>query len=100
MCRSLGIKRLPTVHFYQKGEKLDGFPCGPSKFPMLQERIEQYLNPPALEDILRQGAELMSSAEVTGVLEELIAQEANGSLESKSSSKSKAKKGSWWNIMP
>lgn len=102
LCRALKIKRLPTVHFYQKGQQLEGFPCGPSKFPILLEKVDQYLQAAesaSFEEIMGQGDQLMSSAEVTGVLTEMIAQEANGELESSTSSKTGKK--SWFrNIMP
>ena len=45
LCKSLGIKKLPTVHIYQKGKgQLDAFPCGPKKFAMLVERLEHHLS--------------------------------------------------------
>ena len=104
MCRNLKIKRLPTVHFYQNGEQLDGFPCGPSKFPILLEKIDQYLQPDSssLEAILKQGDQLMNSSEVAGVLEQMMEQEANGVLDApKTKSKgAKQNKKSWWNILP
>jgi len=43
LCRGLGIKRLPSVHFYYGGRKLTGFPCGPRKFPLLRENLDRYL---------------------------------------------------------
>jgi len=44
LCRSLSIKRLPNVHLY-KGEvgQLAAFPCGPSKFPILESKLESFL---------------------------------------------------------
>mmetsp|Transcript_12136 Transcript_12136/g.16948 ORF Transcript_12136/g.16948 Transcript_12136/m.16948 type:complete len:269 (-) Transcript_12136:276-1082(-) len=43
LCKSLGIKKLPTVHFYKQPHgKLTGFPCGPKKFDLLVETLEEY----------------------------------------------------------
>jgi hypothetical protein len=43
LCRSLGIKRLPNVHIYKGAVGLvTAFPCGPSKFPLLVEKLESY----------------------------------------------------------
>lgn len=100
MCRNLKIKRLPTVHFYQNGQQLDGFPCGPSKFPILVNKIAEYLEPGAsLKNILRQGDELVNSDEVAGVLQRMIEQDARGALETKAKGKP-AKKQKWWNVLP
>jgi thioredoxin-like negative regulator of GroEL len=41
-CRSLGIKRLPSVHYYHNGRKLGGFPAGPSKFELVKDRLTYY----------------------------------------------------------
>jgi len=45
LCRALKIKRLPNVHLY-KGTvgQLSAFPCGPSKFPILESKIESFLS--------------------------------------------------------
>jgi thiol-disulfide isomerase/thioredoxin len=42
LCRSLGVTRLPSVHYYQNGRKLAGFPAGPSKFPLVKDRLTYY----------------------------------------------------------
>jgi thioredoxin-like negative regulator of GroEL len=42
LCRSLGVTRLPSVHYYQKGRKLAGFPAGPSKFQLVKDRLTYY----------------------------------------------------------
>ena len=43
LCRSLGIKRLPNVHIYKGAVGLvSAFPCGPNKFPLLQEKLDSY----------------------------------------------------------
>lgn len=42
LCKSLGIKKVPSVHFYSSGKKVDGFPCGPKKLPMLLEKLSHY----------------------------------------------------------
>lgn len=44
MCRALEIKKLPFCHIYKGGVgRITGFACGPSKFPLLVEKIDQYL---------------------------------------------------------
>jgi hypothetical protein len=42
LCRSLGVTRLPSVHYYQNGRKLAGFPAGPSKFQLVKDRLTYY----------------------------------------------------------
>ena len=42
MCKSFGIKKLPSVFIYSKGSLIDSFPCGPKKIPMLLEKLELY----------------------------------------------------------
>ena len=42
MCKSLGIKKLPTVFIYSRGQLVDNFPCGPKKMPLLLEKLEHY----------------------------------------------------------
>jgi thiol-disulfide isomerase/thioredoxin len=44
LCCTLGIKKLPNVHLY-KGDlgRITGFPCGPSKFSLLEETLERFL---------------------------------------------------------
>ena len=113
ICRKLGIKRLPTVQMYQKRKGLlQGFACGPKKFPLLLERLEYNLHKietrqheQEFASILEQGNELMASTTANGAvaessnsdemavaLNEMMEQEANGSLESKASINKK----SWW----
>lgn len=41
-CRSLGIKKLPTVHFYRGTTKLAGFSAGPKKIQMVKETLQYY----------------------------------------------------------
>lgn len=44
LCRALKIKRLPSVHIHKGATgQLAGFPCGPSKFPILEAKLESYL---------------------------------------------------------
>jgi hypothetical protein len=40
----LGVKKLPTVHIY-KGDmgRITQFACGPSKFPMLVDKLSRFL---------------------------------------------------------
>jgi thioredoxin-like negative regulator of GroEL len=51
LCRSLGITVLPSVHYYQNGNKLAGFAAGPSKFQIVRDRLTYYqsLSKAALE---------------------------------------------------
>jgi hypothetical protein len=42
LCKSLGVKRVPSVHFYSLGKKVDGFSCGPKKITMLLEKLSHY----------------------------------------------------------
>jgi thioredoxin-like negative regulator of GroEL len=107
MCRTLEIKRLPTVHFYRKGEQLDEFACGPSKYPRLIETMEQLLQrqKQAQHDnfvsTMQQGEELIrSSGQVAGILQQLMEQQANGTLESKTATTKKTSNKAWWNPMP
>ena len=70
LCKELGIKKLPTVFFYSQARKVDGFPCGPKKFPLLLEKISHYqgmsLEQLAFEADMNEGAALGET-----VLEEL-----------------------------
>jgi len=44
LCRTLGIKRLPSVHLHKGAVgQLAGFPCGPAKFPSLENTLESFL---------------------------------------------------------
>jgi hypothetical protein len=42
-CRSLGIKKLPNIHIYKVPSPgwITGFPCGPSKFTILEETLDR-----------------------------------------------------------
>jgi len=42
LCKELGVKRVPSVHFYHKGKKVEDFVCGPKKIPILKERLDDY----------------------------------------------------------
>ena len=37
LCKALGVKKVPSVHFYSQGKKVDGFPCGPKKIAMVSD---------------------------------------------------------------
>ena len=75
LCKSLGIKKLPSVHFYSRGKLVDGFPCAPNKIGMLLNRLEDYrdMSPAELEfeADMNQGAALGAS-----VLKELTTRNA------------------------
>ena len=43
LCKSLGIRRLPCVHFYYGPEgKIEDFVCGPKKVHVLKEKLAAY----------------------------------------------------------
>lgn len=42
LCKRLGVKKLPSIHFYSQGKKVDGFPCGPKKLPLLLLKLSEY----------------------------------------------------------
>ena len=44
LCRTLGIKKLPYIHFYKgsRGRVAD-FICSPKKFPILLEKMNEHL---------------------------------------------------------
>lgn len=42
LCKSLGIKKLPTVHFYSQGKLVEGFGCGPRKINVLLDKLMRY----------------------------------------------------------
>jgi len=71
LCKSLGIKRLPTMHFHKFGEKIDGFPCGPSKFHILLDTLGRYKNISTIDEMLAEktlhddGNTLVKSKEVS-----------------------------------
>jgi Ca2+-binding EF-hand superfamily protein/thiol-disulfide isomerase/thioredoxin len=42
--KSIGVLALPTIQFYARSQKLDTFPCGPSKLPILKRKLVQLIN--------------------------------------------------------
>jgi len=43
--KSIGVLALPTVQFYAgQGLRVDTFPCGPSKVPILKKKLVQFVN--------------------------------------------------------
>jgi len=62
LCKSLGVKKVPSIFFYYRGKKLDGFPCGPKKIAHTLERLNYYrsLSPAELifEAEMAEGSEL------------------------------------------
>ena len=54
LCRSLGIKKLPNIHIYKNNlGRITGFPCGPSKFPILEETLDRLVATTMSDDDLR-----------------------------------------------
>jgi hypothetical protein len=51
LCKSLGVTKLPSVHFYSKEKLVDGFPCGPKKIGTLLEKLTRFrsMTPAELE---------------------------------------------------
>lgn len=37
--KSIGVVALPSIQFYAHGQKMDTFPCGPSKVPILKTKL-------------------------------------------------------------
>lgn len=64
-CKSLGVEKLPSVYFYSKNQKVDAFPCGPKKLPLLLEKLASYgsMSPAelAFEAEMNRGARLANS---------------------------------------
>lgn len=42
--KKIGVLALPTIQFYVHGQRLDTFPCGPSKVPILKRKLTQLVN--------------------------------------------------------
>jgi calmodulin len=42
--KSIGVLALPTIQFYARSQKLDTFPCGPSKVPIFKRKLVQLIN--------------------------------------------------------
>lgn len=51
LCKSLEVKKVPSIFFYYDRKKLDGFPCGPKKIAHTLERLDFFrsLSPAELE---------------------------------------------------
>ena len=62
LCQRLGVTKLPSIHIYSEGSKVDGFPCGPKKLPLLLSKLSDYrsMSPIDLsfEAEMNQGVEL------------------------------------------
>jgi len=70
LCKSLAIRRLPTIHFYKYGEKIDGFACGPSKFNLLLDTMSRYKEISTIDQMLSEkalhdGSTLVQSKQVS-----------------------------------
>lgn len=44
LCKSMGIRKLPTIRLYYTGDLLTSFPCGPKSFKLAQERLVSYVD--------------------------------------------------------
>jgi calmodulin len=42
--KKIGVLALPTIQFYARGQRMDTFPCGPSKVPILKRKLAQLVN--------------------------------------------------------
>lgn len=42
LCKSLQVKKVPSIFFYYSGRKIDGFPCGPKKIAHTLERLSYF----------------------------------------------------------
>ena len=42
LCKSLGVTKVPSVHFYSRGRLVEGFPCGPRKIAFLLDKLMRY----------------------------------------------------------
>jgi thiol-disulfide isomerase/thioredoxin len=66
LCRSLGITKLPTVHFYKGPVKLAGFAAGPNKIQMVRDTMEHYIEVSdtelEFENDMQQGEQLVQDA--------------------------------------
>lgn len=65
LCKSLGVTKLPSVHFYSKGRLVEGFPCGPRRIGKLLEKLARFRsmtpNELAFEADMNQGIALGES---------------------------------------
>ena len=76
MCKSFGIKKLPSVFIYSQGSLIDSFPCGPKKIPMLLEKLELYHG--MSHEQLQFEASMKSGTQLgEQVLEQVVNQENN-----------------------
>jgi len=41
-CRSLGVRKVPSMYFFSQGKKVDGFPSGPKKIAHTLEKLNHY----------------------------------------------------------
>lgn len=42
--KKIGVLALPTIQFYAHSQRMDTFPCGPSKVPILKRKLAQFVN--------------------------------------------------------
>lgn len=42
LCKKLGVKKVPSIHFLSKGQLVDSFPSGPKKITKTLEKLNHY----------------------------------------------------------
>jgi thiol-disulfide isomerase/thioredoxin len=66
LCRSFGITKLPTVHFYKGPVKLAGFAAGPNKMQMVKDTLQHYMDVSEteleFEQEMKEGEQLLQDA--------------------------------------
>ena len=62
--KKIGVLALPTIQFYARGQRMDTFPCGPSKVPILKRKLAQLVN----ENVDATTLQVKPSSEVGGTL--------------------------------
>lgn len=88
LCRAMGIKRLPYIHIYKSPVgRISDFSCGPSKFPMLEEKVASYLSMSveelSFEKEMDKGAELgdVIVSELKDIHKEQVLERGDASVE-------------------
>jgi len=102
LCRSMGIKRLPTVQIYNGDQQLvSSFACGPSKFPLLLAKLDKYMSMSAeelrFEADMAEGASLITEdAKVSSPSSSSDAESSSGRAKPKMNSDNLNVATNWW----